>query len=126
MAGVLLPPSHPPFPGAKPAAAHRMQMAKTQFVGKCPLINNLRVFSLSGSDILHFSSPPHQPKTFNDVVLLTGCAAHAKYLQAFTKWWAGSPAPLSPPPPWAQRSAQPPPVPGAAADPSAALAGGFH
>lgn len=31
-AGVLLPPSQPPFPGAKPAAAYRMQMEKMQFV----------------------------------------------------------------------------------------------
>lgn len=55
--------------------------AENAVCGKCPLINNLRVFSLSGSDILHFSSLLHQPKTFNDVVFLMGCAAHAKYLQ---------------------------------------------
>lgn len=31
-ATVLVPPSHPPFPSAKPAAAYRMQMEKMQFV----------------------------------------------------------------------------------------------
>lgn len=96
--GELLPPSRLPFPGSKLAAACRMQMEKMQFVGKCPLINNLGVFSLSGGDILHFSSLPHQPKTFNDVVLLPGCAAHAKYLQPH-KMVGGEPSPAPAPRP---------------------------
>lgn len=86
------------FPALKLAAACRMQMEKMQFVGKCPLINNLGVFSLSGSDILHFSSLPHQPKTFNDVVLLPGRAAHAKYLQPH-KMVGGEPGPAPAPRP---------------------------
>lgn len=85
-------------PCSKLAAACRMQMEKMQFVGKCPLINNLGVFSLSGGDILHFSSLPHQPKTFNDVVLLPGCAAHAKYLQPH-KMVGGEPSPAPAPRP---------------------------
>lgn len=128
-------------PCSKLAAACRMQMEKMQFVGKCPLINNLGVFSLSGGDILHFSSLPHQPKTFNDVVLLPGCAAHAKYLQPH-KMVGGEPSPAPAPRPaprpaplpkisphGSESGSAPRPLPAPAAVPCPgwlAVAGGFH
>lgn len=85
------------FPRAELSAARRMQMEQMQFVVKCPLINNLRVFSLSGGDILHFSSPPHQPKT-----LMMWCSLRDVLsmlsISGLTKWWEESPAPIPQPP----------------------------